>query len=324
VLTIGSLCTGIGGLDLAVAQHFDATPIWVSDNDPQVSEWLAVRLPDVPNLGDLRQADPSTLKVPDVLTAGWPCQPVSRAGRHRGTDDDRWLFDSIIEFIDRLPERPPLLVVENVPHLLSHDQGRTGLGVVREVAQLGYDLRWGVVRASDAGLPHRRARFFAVATHAERLGAGRGGPRQVPGTPGAREGQGSERQRVRDATGHGHPVTADAQRFGRHEGPGPCEAEPAAQRRPRPGHGGGTSAPDYDLWGEYAGAIRRWELISGINAPLPRNDIGRLDPPFVEWMCGFTPGHVTSIITRRRDSLRLLGNSVCPPQAALALELLTN
>ena len=67
-----------------------------------------------------------------------------------------------------------------------------------------------------------------------------------------------------------------------------------------------------------------WLMISGIDAPRPRNDNGLLDPPFVEWLCGFPPGHVTSIITRRRDALRLLGNSVCPPQANLALKLLTD
>ena len=285
MFTIGSLCTGVGGLDLAVAQHFDATPIWVSDNDPKVSEWLAVRLPDVPNLGDLRLVDSSELTVPDILTAGWPCQPVSLAGRLRGVDDDRWLFDSIIEFIERLPRRPPLLVVENVQHLLSHDQGRTGLGVVREVARLGYDLRWGVVRASDAGLPHRRARFFAVATDADDPG-----------------------REVRPEQG------------GPGEGPDQGQAGTPEPQTPR----GGETPTDYNLWGEYAGAICRWELISDTDAPLPRNSKGLLDPPFVEWMCGFPPGHVTSIISNRREALRLLGNSVCPPQAALALQLLTD
>ena len=286
MLTIGSLCTGIGGLDLAVAQHFDATPIWVSDNDPQVSEWLAVRLPDVPNLGDLRQVDPSTLKVPDILTAGWPCQPVSRAGRHRGTDDDRWLFDSIIEFIDRLPQLPPRLVVENVPHLLSHDQGRTGLGVVRQVAELGYDLRWGVVRASDAGLPHRRARFFAVATHAERLGAGRGRPRQVPGTTGPREGQGEGRQRLRPDPGHGRSLD-----------------------RPR------------SSWGDYGKAIARWERLTGRHHPPALVD-DRLSPAWVEWAMGFEPGYLTNVIDHRRHALRILGNAVVPQQGRLALQLL--
>ena len=285
--TVGSLCTGIGGLDRAVAEHFDAFPIWVSDNDPQVSDWLEARLPGVPNLGDLRDADSSTLTVPDILTAGWPCQPVSRAGRLRGTKDERWLFDHIVEFIERLPDRPRLLVVENVPNLLTHDGGRTALGVVREIARLGYDLRWGVVRASDTGAPHRRARFFAVATHADRMGPGRHRPRRVPRPASPREGQGQGGQRLRADARHGDPA-----------------------------HGSRSS------WGKFAPSITRWERLTGYPSPPPLTD-DRLDPRWVEWAMGFEPGLLTEVITHRRHALRILGNSVVPQQGRLALDLLT-
>lgn len=285
MLTIGSLCTGLGGLDLAVAQHFDARLIWASDDNAQVAEFLEARLPHVPNLGDLRLVDSSSLDVPDIVTTGWPCQSVSRAGRIRGTADDRWLFDSIIEFIERLPQRPPLLVVENVPNLLSHDQGRTALGVVREVARLGYDLRWGVVRASDAGLPHRRARFFALATHAERLGPGRRGPRQVPGPTSQGEGQGEGRKRVRSHARHGGPTP------------------------------GGS-------WDEFQPAIDRWEQLIGRPHPPALVD-DRLSPAWVEWAMGFDKGYLTEVITHRRHALRILGNAVAPHQGLLALRLLT-
>ena len=80
MMTIGSLCTGIAGLDVAVAHHFGARPVWMSDNNKVASEFLAARYPDVPNLGDLRKVDPSQLEVPTILTAGFPCQSVSGAG----------------------------------------------------------------------------------------------------------------------------------------------------------------------------------------------------------------------------------------------------
>ena len=310
MLTIGSLCTGIGGLDHAVANHWNAGLVWVSDDNVHVSKFLTTRFPEVPNLGDFRTHDPATIEVPDILTAGFPCQSVSVAGRHEGTASDYWLFDDIVKFIEGLRSRPTWMVLENVRNLLSHDDGRTALGVVREVARLGYDLRWGCVRASDAGLPHKRERFFAVATHTDAMGAGRGGPRQVPGTPGTGEGQGPERQRVRDAAGHGDPIPTDADGP---RGPAPEPSEPPFL----PVEGGGSAG-----FGPYTAAIYRWWHHSGRPIPAPVVD-ERLNPRFVEWMMGHEAGLVTDVITTRTHALRLLGNSVCPPQAALALELLT-
>ena len=267
--TIGSLCAGIAGLDLAVEHHFDADLIWYSDNDPHANEVMAVRRPDAMALGDLTAVDPSTVKAPDIVTCGWPCTPVSIAGSHRGISDDRWIFHEVMDFISGLPERPTWIVLENVRNLISHDQGRTALEVVRTVAALGLDLRWGLVRASDAGLPHQRARWFALASD--------------PDQP-------------------------------RPQGPQPA-------RRRLVSAGSAPAAHDVD-WGHYADAIARWEMISGRPAPLPTDERRRLNPAFTEWAMGFEPGWVTDIITTRTHNLRLLGNAVCPPQAALALDLL--
>ena len=310
MLTIGSLCTGIGGLDLAVERHFGADLLWYSDIDPKANQVMAAHRPHAWALGDFTKIDPATVEVPDILTGGFPCQPVSSAGKQKGTADERWLFDDIVTFIEGLWSRPTWVVLENVRNLLSHDQGRTALGVVREVARLGYDIRWGVVRASDTGLPHKRERWFAVATHTDAVGAGRGRPRQVPGTPGTGEGQGPERQRVRDAAGHGGPIPTDADGDRR---PTPEPSEPPFL----PVEGGGSAG-----FGPYTAAIYRWWHHSGRPIPAPVVD-DRLNPRFVEWMMGHEAGLVTDVITTRTHALRLLGNSVCPPQAALALELLT-
>ena len=350
--TIGSLCTGIAGLDLAVEQHFDADLIWMSDDNDKASEFLSVRYPDVPNIGDLRTADPATLEVPTILTMGFPCQPVSAAGLQKGIDDDRWLFDDICVFIDQMTDRPELLVIENVRNLLSHDQGRTALNVVRQVAGLGFDLRWGCVRASDAHLPHKRERFFAVATYADddRGDIGRteqGGPGEWPdqgqaGTPEPQTPRGGETPA--DTTGMGRePRTGQLALAGRRETPERAAGNTESRRGdPTPTYadhtgrgqlcGSQSVAPELGPtecggsqteWGDFTEAIRRWELISGHTAPRPVDEKGRLSPLFVEWMCGFEPGYLTNVISTRTAALHLLGNSVCPPQAALALELLT-
>lgn len=72
-------------------------------------------------------------------------------------------------------------------------------------------------------------------------------------------------------------------------------------------------------WGAYGQAIRRWEMLTR-PAPVPLTD-GRLSPAFVEWMMGFPSGWVTEHVARAA-ALRLLGNAVVPPQAALAVRLL--
>ncbi len=310
MLTIGSLCTGIGGLDLAVERHFGADLLWYSDIDPKANQVMAAHRPHASALGDFTKIDSATVEVPDILTFGFPCQSVSVAGLHEGTADERWLFDDIVTFIEGLRSRPTWVVLENVRNLLSHDYGRTALGVVREVARLGFDIRWGIVRASDTGLPHKRERWFAVATHTDAVGAGRGRPRQVPGTPGTGEGQGPERQRVRDAAGHGGPIPTDADGP---RGPAPEPSEPPFL----PVEGGGSAG-----FGPYTAAVYRWWHHSGRPIPAPLVD-DRLNPRFVEWLMGHEVGLVTDVIPTRTHNLRLLGNSVCPPQATLALQLLT-
>ncbi len=86
-----------------------------------------------------------------------PCQPFSTAGKRKGTKDERHLWPYVRDAIRAL--RPRLVVLENV-------RGHLTLGfdvVLADLAALGMSARWGVVRASDAGAPHGRARLFIVA-----------------------------------------------------------------------------------------------------------------------------------------------------------------
>lgn len=157
-LRLGSLCSGYGGLDLAVTEVFDAEPVWHADNDPTAAAVLAHHWPHVPNLGDLIQVDFSTVPAIDVLAAGYPCQPYSTAGRQRGAADPRDLWPIVAAAVQAL--RPPTVVLENVAgHLrLGFDR------VMRDLDQLGYDTHWMLLAASDVGAPHQRRRLFALAT----------------------------------------------------------------------------------------------------------------------------------------------------------------
>lgn len=93
----------------------------------------------------------------DIVTAGFPCQPVSHAGRQLGVDDDRWLWPDVARIIAEV--NPTLVFLENVPAIR-----RLGLDqVLGTLADLGFDAEWGVLGAADVGAPHIRRRWFCLA-----------------------------------------------------------------------------------------------------------------------------------------------------------------
>jgi DNA (cytosine-5)-methyltransferase 1 len=155
---VGSLCTGYGGLDLAVDLVLRGQLLWYAETDPHATAVLAAGWPGVPNLGDIRLVDWSRVDRVDVLTAGFPCQDISNAGKRAGiTGPHSSLWSAVAHAVRAL--RPPLVFVENVAALT-----RRGLDVVHtDLAAIGYDTRWLCLRASDIGAAHRRDRLFLLA-----------------------------------------------------------------------------------------------------------------------------------------------------------------
>ena len=243
-MRLGSFCTGYGGLDMAVEHHYGATLAWCSEVDKDCNQLLDHHWPGVPNLGDLTTIDWDQVEPVDIMCAGFPCQPFSHAGKREGANDERAIFAYIADGISVL--RPGIVVLENVAGLLTLG----GPGIVGTLAGLGYDLRWGLVRASDAGAPHRRARWFCIATNTD-------GP-------------------------------AGAQRY-----------ERQATRLDPP-------------FGHHAPGCPPSNVTDGL----------RVAPEVAEWMMGLPSGFVTGRGLSYTATMRMLGNGVCPQQAALALRLL--
>lgn len=323
-MKLGSLCTGIGGLDLAVEAGLGAELAWCAEIDPAASAVLAHRFPGVPNLGDFTKGGPVEPEPVDVLCAGFPCQPVSTAGRRLGTEDERWLFDDILDLVGRMEPRPRLLVFENVLGLLSANDGDALARVVQGLAASGYVGSWRVVRASDVGAPHQRARWFCVAADADGAGSeawgersGRGDARRPQPVDG-RDPSPADADDIGYVQRCARPGPASAPR-GRHQSPADAE-DLGRERGGRPR--GRRPRPADCHWGPYEPAIRRWEHILGRPAPAPVDARGRLNPALVEWMMGYQEGWVTDVTDRRTDALRMLGNAVVPQQAELALRML--
>ncbi|MEV6236785.1 DNA cytosine methyltransferase [Lentzea sp. NPDC051838] len=161
-LTVGSLCTGYGGLDLGLLAAVGRGRIaWVADPDPHVRRILSARVPGVPNLGDVRSIDWATVEPVDAVTAGFPCQDISAAGRRAGIEkgERSGIWSDIVAGVRVL--QPTLLVVENVAALRWRNGGLDR--VLGDLAETGYDALWRSVRAAEVGCAHRRERVFLLA-----------------------------------------------------------------------------------------------------------------------------------------------------------------
>lgn len=161
------LCAGYGGLHLALRALNPAAELaWYAESDPAPAAIMAHHHPGTPNLGDILEVDWSTAEPVDVLAAGFPCQPMSQAGLRRGADDERHLWPTgVLPAIAAL--RPPVLVLENVPGILTIDRGDVFRAILADLDQLGYTTRWTTVGACAVGCCHHRHRVFVLATLAE-------------------------------------------------------------------------------------------------------------------------------------------------------------
>jgi DNA (cytosine-5)-methyltransferase 1 len=153
-LTVGSLFAGIGGFDLA-AERVGWEIKWQVEIDDYCTKVLEKHWPHVRRYRDIRES--REYESVAVLCGGFPCQPVSVAGKRRGHKDARWLWPEFSRLIGEL--RPRYVVVENVPGLFTAGFGT----VIGDLAALGYDAEWECLPASAFGAPHRRERVWIVA-----------------------------------------------------------------------------------------------------------------------------------------------------------------
>ena len=110
---------------------------------------------------DARKIDPDDLPEFDLLCGGFPCQAFSNAGRRKGFEDARGtLFFEVARLAQA--RRPPYLLLENVPGLLSHDRGRTFSAILATLNDLGYRVEWMVLNSANFRVPQVRKRVFIV------------------------------------------------------------------------------------------------------------------------------------------------------------------
>lgn len=348
-LKLGEICAGYGGLGLGLGLLADVDTRWVADVDTGPSRILARHWPDSPNLGDITRIDWATIEPVDVIAGGTPCQDLSnaghRAGMRPGTRSGIW--EAMAHAIEEI--KPHVVVWENVAGArsaaaysrLESGAGRLGGGadrpvlralgrVVGDLAGLGYDAAWASVRASDVGAPHRRERVFVLAWRpdaADTLRVLRDRPRGARG----RRNEPTDSRRVAAGVTPAPQLlpTPAVNDMGAGYSPESWDGwtERMRERHGNNGHGRSLSIEarrSSGYWAQYAPAIRRWEEVTGREAPPPTEAGQRggdvLSPRFVEWMMGLPAGHVTDTPgLSRSQALKALGNGVVPQQAAHAV-----
>lgn len=172
-LTHFSLCSGIGGLDLA-AEWAGFRTVAQCETDEYASKVLAKNFKGVPNLHDIRTVTNERLaeygidgRKITVISAGFPCQPYSLAGKGRGDRDSRDLWGEVARVLGEV--RPAWFVGENTPGLFARQNQRYFRRVLDDLAALGYTVGWGIWGACDVGAPHRRERVFLLGRNADGL-----------------------------------------------------------------------------------------------------------------------------------------------------------
>ena len=166
-MKVGSMFAGIGGFDLGFKRAgFEVA--WCIEWDKAAQAVLRKRFPEATIYGDIREVDPEQLEKVDVICGGFPCQDLSVAGKRKGLAGERsGLFHDAMRLVRRI--NPSLLVLENVPGLLSSNRGLDFATVLREVGE-GWDcaeVAWRVLDSRYFGVAQRRRRVFVVASARE-------------------------------------------------------------------------------------------------------------------------------------------------------------
>lgn len=359
MLKIGSLCSGYGGLDMAVEAYFNAETVWMCDNDKYANIVIKERW-NLPNLGDLKAVDWSKVEPIDILTAGYPCQPFSTAGQRKGEKDERHIWPEIKTIISNL--QPKFAILENV-------RGHLTLGfkeVLQDLTEIGYDARWAIVRASDVGAPHQRARLFIVAypsikrckssnkcagdnsqgkqeasitftrssvvtnANSDAYQESRRTDRELYAEGSRLQGWENEGQTGCEC-GRGckalQRANTDSERFAL--GSDRCTTgRNQGQSQPEPAELGETDSNAHikQLSSNRQMSQLGWRFDSRLDMSMraiPNPLVNaKLNTKFVEYMMGLPEGWVTDLDISRSQQFKILGNGVVPQQAYYALQLL--
>ena len=170
ILKVLDLFSGIGGFSLALEStgHFETVAF--VEKDEFCQKVLAKNFKGISIEGDIRNVKGNRYET-DVITGGFPCQPFSVAGKRKGTDDDRYLWDETIRVIREC--KPRWFIGENVEGIINIQDGMVLRQVQNDLEEEGFEVRCLIVPASSKGAWHHRKRVWILANSNSRV-RGRG------------------------------------------------------------------------------------------------------------------------------------------------------
>ena len=322
------LCSGIGGFSLGLEATGGVKTVAFCEREAYPQAILKQHWPDVPCYKDVKELTYDQLQadglIPiDLLTAGYPCQPFSIAGKQRGTDDPRHLWPDIFRLVKEC--QPAVVLFENV-------EGHIRLGldeVWSDLENEGYAVRTFNIPAAGVGAPHRRNRLWIVGfnlafTDSQRLrGAMQGCVKDIDGLP---EGQLNNRNNLWSKTaGRGDLRSAAVANsdagYNAKNGEVCPRGDPADTSRKNVAHADNKrqQQPQEDLAAQRETARRGWLKDRGLesqHAPhqeTPVDQFWETDPSTFESRVG----RMAYGIPKRVDRVKALGNAIVPQIAYL-------
>ncbi len=319
-LRYGSLFSGIGGIDLGMDMAgFECA--WQVEIDDYCRQILDKHWPRVPKYKDIYEVKGAEIEPVDILCGGFPCQPVSVAGKRGGVDDERWLWDEFYRLICEI--RPRWVVAENVTGLFSANSGRAFAGVLRNLAESGYDAVWDVYPAGGpggVGAPHRRERVFIVAhTDSSKQAKESGDVREVSGVS---QEVGEDISAVVSGGGSKDVANAKGKRHGRRTGKKrritKRELQQEKQRRSKVGRKvERRSRTRGDVSDTDKKRLQRGKKTRDVEGKGQDGQkyIARCNKGAEQWAVEPNVGRVADGVPNRVDRLKTLGNAVVPQVA---------
>ncbi len=154
------LFAGLGGFHLAL-KKLGHTCVFASEIDETLRS-LYEQNYGMSVAGDIREVPPKKIPSHDILCAGFPCQPFSKARKRNSNSgsDLVELYQEIIRVIEH--HKPQYLIMENVPDLIKHEGGGTWENIKKQLEELDYDIEYDIVSPHEFGIPQIRKRMYIV------------------------------------------------------------------------------------------------------------------------------------------------------------------
>ena len=158
-LRVLDLFSGIGGFSLGLESTGSFETIAFVEKDKFCQQVLRKNFPNIPIEDDVRNVKGNKYK-PNVITGGFPCQPFSVAGKRRGTDDDRYLWDETIRIVSET--KPKWFIGENVEGIINIQNGMVFRQIHNDLESENYEVQSIIIPASGIGAWHQRKRVWII------------------------------------------------------------------------------------------------------------------------------------------------------------------